>query len=240
MKEFKIPYLTAEDIECRPQQINVAKKGVSILLYKNARCDMRILDQTFGPLGWQREHYECKGNLFCKVGVKTEDGEWIWKSDCGTESNTEPEKGEASDSFKRACFNWGIGRELYTAPFIWINLDDSEIPNGKLTTKFKIKEISYTDGRISKFVIVDGKGKERFKMGESKAKAQEDTVQKNAKQDKISATLAAQIEDMCVSTKTEKKKLLDYFDVMAVTEMTPSQGERCMNMLISKTKRGSK
>ena len=85
---------------------------------------MNILDETVGAENWQREHYECKGNLFCRVGIlcehknplKRENPEWVWKADCGTESNTEKEKGESSDSFKRACFNWGIGRELYTAP----------------------------------------------------------------------------------------------------------------------------
>jgi hypothetical protein len=99
---------------------------------------MNILDETVGAENWQREHYECKGNLFCRVGIAVphtvEHGvmyEWVWKSDCGVESNTKVQKGEASDSFKRACFNWGIGRELYTAPFIWVNADKCNIKNGK-------------------------------------------------------------------------------------------------------------
>ena len=111
--------LTADDIEVRVQ--SAKQSGVVLLLYKNARVDMNILDETMGAENWQREHYECKGNLFCRVGIKDKaTGEWVWKADCGTESNTEAQKGEASDSFKRACFNWGIGRELYTAPFIWV------------------------------------------------------------------------------------------------------------------------
>lgn len=105
--------LTANDVEARVQSCD--ENGFILLLYKNARCDMNILDETVGAENWQREHYECKGNLFCRVGIKTE-SDWVWKADCGTESNTEKEKGESSDSFKRACFNWGIGRELYTAP----------------------------------------------------------------------------------------------------------------------------
>lgn len=109
--------LTADEVEARVGA--VSKTGLTLLLYKDARCDMRVLDETVGAENWQREHYECKGNLFCRVGINC-DGSWVWKSDCGTESRTEAEKGEASDSFKRACFNWGIGRELYTAPFIWI------------------------------------------------------------------------------------------------------------------------
>lgn len=122
--------LTAEDIEVRVQSAKA--NGVVLLLYKNARVDMNILDETVGAENWQREHYECKGNLFCRVGIRCDDVkkqllEWVWKADCGTESNTEAQKGEASDSFKRACFNWGIGRELYTSPFIWINKNDCGI-----------------------------------------------------------------------------------------------------------------
>ena len=105
--------LTANDVEARVQSCD--ENGFVLLLYKNARCDMNILDETVGAENWQREHYECKGNLFCRVGIWSVD-DWVWKADCGTESNTEKEKGESSDSFKRACFNWGIGRELYTAP----------------------------------------------------------------------------------------------------------------------------
>ena len=112
--------LTANDVEARVQSCD--ENGFVLLLYKNARCDMNVLDETVGAENWQREHYEVKGNLFCRVGINVSKEPllrndcWVWKADCGTESNTEKEKGESSDSFKRACFNWGIGRELYTAP----------------------------------------------------------------------------------------------------------------------------
>lgn len=125
--------LTVGEIECRVQSIRRDGKGLTLLLYKNARCDMNILDEAVGAANWQREHYECKGNLFCRVGINVntlpDDNNpvWVWKADCGTESNTEAQKGEASDSFKRACVNWGIGRELYTAPNIWIPSTKCEI-----------------------------------------------------------------------------------------------------------------
>ena len=106
--------LTANDVEARVQSCD--ESGFVLLLYKNARVDQNILDETFTPFGWQNRYEEFKGNMYCSIGIKNENGEWIWKSNCGTESNTEKEKGEASDSFKRAGFNWGIGRELYTAP----------------------------------------------------------------------------------------------------------------------------
>lgn len=113
--------LRADEIECRVAQAK--ENGVSLLLYKDARCDMNILDETVGSMNWQRSH--CRENANCIVSIwDKEKGQWISKEDTGTESNTEAEKGLASDSFKRACFNWGIGRELYTAPFIWINAKD--------------------------------------------------------------------------------------------------------------------
>ena len=113
--------LRADEIECRVAQAK--ETGVSILLYKDARCDQNILDETVGPMNWQRYHN--RENANCVVSIWDEKKQqWIGKEDTGTESNTEKEKGLASDSFKRACFNWGIGRELYTAPFIWIKAED--------------------------------------------------------------------------------------------------------------------
>lgn len=156
--------LTADEIECRVQ--SVKQNGLVLLLYKNARCDMNILDETVGAENWQREHYECKGNLFCRVGIccrakidmsgNEEDillPDWVWKSDCGTESNTEAQKGEASDSFKRACFNWGIGRELYTAPFTWIPADKCNISQGKCYDKFEVEKIIIENKRITALAI---------------------------------------------------------------------------------------
>lgn len=146
--------LTADDIECRVQ--SVKQSGLILLLYKNARVDMNVLDDTVGEENWQREHYECKGNLFCRVGIKCGD-EWIYKSDCGVESNTEAQKGEASDSFKRACFNWGIGRELYTAPFIWIKAEDCNIKPKKdgygCNDKFSVEKIAVENKRIAGIAI---------------------------------------------------------------------------------------
>jgi hypothetical protein len=122
--------LKADEIEVRVGQ--VFQKGVSLLLYKNARVDMAILDETYGEFGWQCDYKDVKGNMYCGISVLNEaSGDWVWKWDCGTESNTEKEKGEASDAFKRAGFRWGIGRELYTAPFIWLNVATKPKANGK-------------------------------------------------------------------------------------------------------------
>ena len=157
-----IRLLKANEIECRIGTFKEGK-GISLLLYKDARVDMRILDEVFGFDGWEREHQLIDGKLFCTVRVWSEKRNcWISKQDVGTESNTEKEKGQVSDAFKRACFNLGIGRELYTAPFIWI---PASMGYTKYE-KFEVKEIGYNEDReINMLVIVDSKGKECFKFG---------------------------------------------------------------------------
>jgi hypothetical protein len=115
--------LRADEIDVRVQ--SQKQSGLILLLYKNARVDMDILDETFGKFGWQRKHEFKDGKLYCTVSVwDSEKQMWISREDVGTESNTEAEKGQASDSFKRANVNFGIGRELYTAPFIFIKAED--------------------------------------------------------------------------------------------------------------------
>ena len=121
--EIKFRNLYADEIECRINQIN--EKGLTLLLYKDARCDMNILDETVGAMNWQRKH--TRDNANCIVSIYDEEkGQWVEKEDTGTESNTEKEKGLASDSFKRASTNWGIGRCLYTSPFIYVFKADKD------------------------------------------------------------------------------------------------------------------
>ena len=147
--------LRADEIECRVAQAK--ENGVSILLYKDARCDQNILDETVGEFGWMRSH--TRDNANCIVSIWDEKKQqWISKEDTGTESNTEKEKGLASDSFKRACFNWGIGRELYTAPFIWIKPEDCTAlrPNGqnwKCYDTFEVQKIIIENKRIVALAI---------------------------------------------------------------------------------------
>lgn len=176
MKNFDIPLLTAQDVDCRVQSVVKAKNGkvgAVLLLYKDARVDMRLLDQVFGPGNWQRTHEVINGNLFCNIELWDDEKKcWIKKQDVGTESNTEKEKGQASDAFKRAGFNVGIGRELYTAPFVYVELLESEFYEDRQgntkcysQTRFKVKEIEYNDRReISGLVIVDRNNNIRFNM----------------------------------------------------------------------------
>ena len=165
MKPFRL--LKAHEIEVRVgQAIKTASwQGVSLLLYKNARVDMDILDETVETDKWQRTHKEIKGNLYCAVGIKNESGEWVWKDDCGTESNTEKEKGEASDAFKRACVNWGIGRELYSAPDIIASCElDAAGKKPKTRTEFYVSEIGYDDNRKINLLKIGAKTKTEDKI----------------------------------------------------------------------------
>ena len=157
--------LNADEIECRVGQIAKDKSGCSLLLYKDARVDMRILDEVVGAGNWTRSHRLVGNNLCCRVSIwSNELGMWIPKEDVGTESNTEAVKGEYSDAFKRACFNWGIGRELYTAPFIYVKLTaDDFTGDGRIKTRFKVADIAYDDKKnITRVVITDTKGTPRY------------------------------------------------------------------------------
>lgn len=182
---MNIRNLRADEIECRVQQVK--SNGCALLLYKDARCDMKILDETFGIFGWQRKHEIVNGNLFCTVSIWDKENKmWIDKQDVGTESNTEKEKGQASDAFKRACFNIGIGRELYSTPFIWINLntDERKENNGKfaldLKVKFKVSEIKYTDEKeIETLIITDQNNKQRFVFKGGKMERSENKISDN-------------------------------------------------------------
>lgn len=158
MEKFR--KLRADEIECRVSQIS--EKGLTLLLYKDARCDMRLLDEVVGPEHWQCRYEDHKGTLFCSVGIlDIPTGLWVWKEDAGAPSNMESQKGEASDAFKRACFRWGIGRELYTAPFIWVPAGNYQAfqDKGKWKTfdRFEVSSIGYEGESINQLTIINQK-----------------------------------------------------------------------------------
>ena len=174
MNMFRL--LRADEIDCRISQIS--GNGVSLLLYKDARCDQNILDETVGPFNWQREHRRDNANCVVSIWDATK-GQWISKEDTGTESNTEKEKGLASDSFKRACFNWGIGRELYSAPQIFVTDCNITERNGRPACydKFSVSLIDYDNsGNISALEIINSKtGRTVYRMGQmAEAKSEPD------------------------------------------------------------------
>ena len=185
MEEIRL--LSKEDIEVRVAQTLAGnnKVRVNLLLYKNARVDMKIMDELFTPMGWKRTHKLIGDRLYCCVEVyNPETKEWICKEDVGVESNTEAEKGQASDSFKRACVNWGIGRELYTAPKISIELNENEYTKDqnsriKVWAYFSVKSIGYDSKTrtITSLEIQDKSGRVRFSMGGSVQQSQSEPSQ---------------------------------------------------------------
>ena len=159
MRQFRL--LRADEIECRISQI--AESGLALLLYKTARTDYALLDETVGMMNWQNKYEVIDGKMYCCISIKNQDtGEWVSKWNCGTESNTEAEKGQASDAMKRAGFAWGIGTELYSSPFIWIPSELCNIKerNGKryCNDRFYVKSIGYNEAEdISELQIVNEK-----------------------------------------------------------------------------------
>lgn len=222
----------------------VTEKGASLLLYKDARVDQRLLDEAVGPLNWQRKHSRDNANCIVEIWDDTKK-QWVAKEDTGKESNTEAEKGLASDSFKRACFNWGIGRELYTAPFIWIGHENVNIaPAGtdargkaRFTTydRFEVSNIGYdSEGNINLLVIRNaktkqvvfqmGSGKEQPKAEQPKAQgtpseAQMQTVAK----EKIDTTKVAALTAAASNNGVPIDKILKLYKVSALTELTEKQ-----------------
>ena len=194
--------LKAEEISCRIQQVT-STKGAVVLLYKDARVDMSILDETYGSTNWQRGHREIGGKMFCVISVwDDEKKQWIAKEDVGVESNTEATKGEASDSFKRSGTNWGIGRELYTAPFIYIQLQDSEIKQGnggkwQALSSFvlSVHSIEYNDAReIKSLVLKDRNDNVRFSYGVGKGAKKEEKPIPTSKLAETQKTTPAKVE----------------------------------------------
>ena len=214
-----IRLLHYDEIECRIGSIS--EKGLSLLLYTDARAAMKILDETFGCLNWQRSHQMIGNSLYCTVSVwDNEKQQWISKSDVGTESYTEKEKGQASDSFKRACVSIGIGRELYTAQFIWVSANRINIQRkgDKLITydKFKLSDISYNENReIVGLTIVNQNGEVVYSLGQSER----------------TSTINRELERTGVAIDA----VLNRYGVSSVDDMTEETYRSAMNSL-KKTK----
>lgn len=249
---MEVRALEAHEIECRVSQ--VSEKGIALLLYKDARCDMAILDETFGPFGWQRKHEFIGGKEFCTVSVyDDEHGIWVSKQDCGTESNTEKEKGQSSDAFKRACFCWGIGRELYTKIFIFINVGTKKNDKGRYEmtdryAKFHVSEIE-TDNSIKKIKhikVADEKNKVVFEWDAAKGKVygnsskensqpSSNAGQKNNNDNKgISKEQVAELQQVLAEAGKDIEMICRAEKVKSLSEMTQGQHEKYIKMFAKK------
>lgn len=180
MNQFEFRPLRADEILVRVERINNNNLTGTVVLYKDARCDMRILDETVGPLNWYNKHFLLGNSLYCEIGIKNQEtGEWVRKDDVGAEQNFEREKTLASDSLKRAGFVWGIGRELYTTPKgAQITLTPNETELGRdqknvfmrRDALFFVKNITYNkDHKITSLEIVDNNGAIRYTYPYDKA-----------------------------------------------------------------------
>lgn len=212
MERFRL--LRANEIDCRIA--TVKNNGLSLLLYKDARVDQNLLDETVGSLNWQRKHELIGDNLYCTVSIWDKEKQtWVSKQDVGTESYTEKEKGQASDSFKRACFNFGIGRELYTAPFIWIPSTLCNITDGKCYDRFEVSQIGYDEERnINDLVIINSKTRvEVFRMGEKVAETYEN-------KGTITATKVKSIKKTCEEDGIPVEYICELYGVSELKELT--------------------
>lgn len=182
-KTLQFRPLNANEIECRVG--NTGTNGFYLLLYKNARVDQTILDETVGTWNWQCKYYQVKDTMVCSVGIYNEErGEWLWKDNGGDDDfNAEKVKAELSDSFKRACFNWGIGRELYYSPKIWVNTSE----NNTTKSRYSVNQIKYDENkRITRLVIINDKTKEVvFTYG---VKGEEQGAQPKQEEPKVAQT----------------------------------------------------
>lgn len=239
MEKQMIRTLRAEEIECRASVVK--ENGLSLLLYKDARVDQRILDETFGPFGWKRSHQCMDGNLYCTVEVYDKESDrWVAKQDVGTTGYAEKEKSQASDSFKRACFNWGIGRELYTAPFIWIPSAGAKIQKKGdkfyCNDHFSVHAITYGSGReiISLAITNDTQGKTVFELHPPKGQTEKED--KTAEKDgcitkEQEDSLKAELKRTGVGMEAVKER----YQVEGADDMTKELYEKVMKAL-AKTK----
>lgn len=213
--------LQANEISCRVQQIT--EKGLSLLLYVTSRDGQKRLDEKYGPLGWQDRYEVIDGDLYCIISAWDKDKQmWISKEDVGTASYTAKEKGRASDAFKRACVKHGIGRELYTAPFIWIPANNCKITvdaSGKATTKekFFVNWITYTsDQKIDELEIVDKDMNIVFKQYSSQ---------------KIDDIKFKVLKEKLEEAKVSMDSIVELFHVNTLQEMDINQWNKCMRKL---------
>lgn len=237
-EQSRIRLLRADEIECRIG--TVSEKGISLLLYKDARADMKILDEVFGPMNWQRKHEVIGSNLYCTVSIwDDEKKQWISKMDVGTESNTEKIKGCASDAYKRACFSWGIGRELYTAPSIWISAGKIKIEkrqDGKFYTqdKFTVRDISYNEENriITGLVIVNRDGNRVYELQAGKAIVSDQPEARGIGKpaDRANENTAAIWKEL-ERTGVALDAVLERYGVCSIQEMDDATYRKAMNSL---------
>lgn len=236
--------LKASEIDVRIGNVAKSGSGFFLLLYKNARVDQTILDETVGQWNWQCKYYQVKNTMVCSVGIYNEERkEWLWKDNGGDDDyQAEQVKAELSDAFKRACFNWGIGRELYYSPKIWVNQD------GENDSKdhYSVKVIEYdTNKRITNLVIVNDKTKKVvFRYGKDTKTAENadltpknDTPKVDEPKGSIDKNDLKTIQAYVAAFQSETSRTNFYawldknFGTMSLENLTYSQGKAVLKRL---------
>lgn len=234
MENLKFRLLNADEIDCRIA--TVTAYGVTLLLYKDARVDQNILDETVGPFGWQRRH--CRENANCIVSIwDSEKNQWIEKEDTGTESNTEKEKGLASDSFKRACFNWGIGRELYTAPRVFIGnqkckieeIEDRGRKKYVCRDQFYVSRIGYDNDRIINALEIKKRGGVVVFSTQRENDCKEETSNTNSEQHSLSEAQYNTVIGRLKKNHMTQKEIMQKYDVKSIYKLSQEQFKNFMD-----------
>lgn len=229
MKELKFRCLRAEEVRARVQKL-VVGRGAILLLYKDARCDMAMLDEAVGAFNWKREH--SRDNANCTISIwDDEKTQWVSKEDVGTQSNMEAEKGIASDAFKRAGFNWGIGRELYTSPYIWVNADKfktrkNQKGGDEVDGKFIVTRMDVDDAsrKITRLEIAykhnNNPATPCFKWVDADAKP---ATPKEPAPQPSRADQLAELERLLTETNTDRQRFFGYYKAANADEMDAEQ-----------------
>ena len=244
MEQLNFRPLKANEIECRVGNVGKESNGFYLLLYKNARVDQCILDDTVGQFGWQCKYYQVKNTMVCSVGIYSKEHQtWLWKDNGGDDDyQAEQVKAELSDAFKRACFNWGIGRELYYAPKIWVDITAFNTTK----SRYSVKVIEYDENkRITNLAIINDKTKEVVflygkedkvaqkgdlppKQGDTSANEPKGSIDKNDLK-----TIQAYIT--AFSREESRKRFYDYleknFGTLNPETLTYSQGKQVLQLL---------
>lgn len=239
--ELKFRPIRADEVDVRIARVLKNGTGLQLLFYKDARVDQNILDETVGAMNWQRHH--TRDNANCIVSIWDDDKkQWVSKEDTGTESNTDAQKGLASDSFKRACFNWGIGRELYTAPNVLLfNNDDGEllfkVTSAKCYDHFAVKELDVQNGCITHVVVANESLKNKVvytwdkpqKPEEQPMKEEPEQQPEEPQKDSTVAEVDIRIDvmkDWNSRTKEERQNIMKYYGISDIANITTELGKR--------------
>ena len=224
IKQLSKP-LTKNDVELRTG--NVSAKGITLLVYKTARTDVNRLNEVCGTK-WNNKHfYDSQGLLCCSIGIYDDDlKQWVFREDVGTESFTEKEKGNYSDSFKRAGFRWGIGIELYNAPFIFIswNTQRDDRTNKYKAVKFYPSSLIITryevENKIPKIELSYGGEIVYSNFQKVQQKPKDNPPPKDDKPIKlISENQVLELEKLIKESKSDRERFLIAFKIQRLEDM---------------------